>query len=96
MKKAVFAREIIKKYIFTPNGTKNNDLHVEPIDNTYMIVSEGDEWKAYLCYGKELKGYIGDIIYLQYDGEKYGTGDFILKSDRHGVICKFKKRTEEK
>lgn len=43
-----------------------------------------------LTVGKELKGYIDDIIRTMYTGEKYGTGDFILKGDIHGMICKFK------
>ena len=43
-----------------------------------------------LAIGKELKGYMGDIIRTMYTGGKYATGDYILVSDRHGLICKFK------
>lgn len=65
--------------------------HVEllnPIKGIYGIVRDID-WKI-LVVGKELKGYLGDIIYPQYNGEKYVAGDFQLNSDRHGVICKWK------
>ena len=41
-----------------------------------------------LAYGKELKGYLGDIIRTMYTGERKGSGDYILESDRHGMICK--------
>lgn len=95
MIKARVARELIQKYIFIPpNGTRYNNFHVESFGDTYIIVN--DTWKFFVCIGKELKGYKNDIIYVTYDGEKHGTGDYTLNSDRHGVICKFKERTEEK
>jgi len=43
-----------------------------------------------VAVGKELKGYLGDIIRITYDGEAYGTGDYRLVSDRHGDICKWR------
>lgn len=54
---------------------------------TYAAV---DKEGQIIAYGKELKGYLGDIIMVMYTGEQFGTGDFILESDRHGMICKFK------
>lgn len=59
-------------------------------DNEYYIATDN----YFLAKGKELKGYFGDIIYFQYTGEKYLTGDYILKSDRHGIICKWKEKGE--
>lgn len=61
-------------------------------DNTYVIEREIDG--VILVWGKELKGYIDDIIYPQFTGEKYWTGDFILNSDRHGMICKWKEESK--
>ena len=37
-----------------------------------------------------MKGYKGDIIRVTYDGYVYGTGDYHVISDRHGLICKIK------
>lgn len=56
--------------------------------NNYVCMREKDG--LILAIGKELKGYIDDIIRTMYTGEKYGTGDFILVGDIHGMICKFK------
>ena len=39
--------------------------------------------------GKELKGYVGNIIRTMYTGETKYNGDYILTSDLHGMICKF-------
>ena len=90
------ARYLIEKLVFNPeNPQPNNSCHLEPASKGRYLVVE-DRHKIPLCYGKELKGYIGDILYLQYDGQEYGTGDFVLKSDRHGMVCKFKERTEAK
>lgn len=89
------ARYLIEKLVFNPENPSTNNCHLEPASKGRYCVVE-DRYRIPLCYGKELKGYIGDILYLQYDGEKYGTGDFILKSDRHGMVCKFKERTKAK
>ena len=59
--------------------------------STYRAV---DPYGFAVLEGKELKGYLGDIIYPQYDGEKYLTGDYRLTSDRHGMICKWKEKEE--
>ncbi len=61
--------------------------HVENRENTYMVVRDCDG--VILAKGKELKGYIGDIIRTMYTGETKYDGDYILTSDRHGMICKF-------
>jgi len=73
---------------------------VHKIDNTYVVLMTHSDlgnnfllpkYAAYIiAVGKELKGYLGDIIRITYDGEAYGTGDYRLVSDRHGVICKWK------
>ncbi len=63
--------------------------HVEEMRPGEYIVRT-DKHGYFLAMGKELKGYLGDIIRIMYTGEKYGTGDFILVSDRHGIICKFR------
>lgn len=55
---------------------------------TYVCIRDFDG--IVLAWGPELKGYIGDIIRTMYTGEIFATGDFILESDRHGMICKFK------
>lgn len=74
-------REVINKF------GEESVSHVEKCGNTYAVIRDCDG--IWLAYGKELKGYIGDIIRTMYTGEtKYG-GDFILESDRHGMICKF-------
>ena len=61
---------------------------MEWFDNEYYVATDN----YFLAKGKELKGYLGDIIYFQYTGEKYLTGDYILNSDRHGMICKWKEK----
>ena len=61
--------------------------HVEKRDNTYVVVREVDG--IILAKGKELKGYLGDIIRTMYTGETKSNGNYILESDRHGIICKF-------
>ena len=86
MKKLV-GRETIKNLM-----AKRTPCYVDVIEwfNEYYIATND----YFLAKGKELKGYIGDIIYFQYTGEKYLTGDYILKSDRHGMICKWKEKGE--
>lgn len=91
--------EYIKKEIFEKEITLKLDFsfHVEELPpcvlgkGMYIITTyyEGNYYT--LAAGKELKGYIGDIIYIQYDGHSYGTGDYRVVSDRHGLICKIKK-----
>lgn len=56
--------------------------------NTYGVVRESDG--LILAFGKGLKGYIGDIIRVMYDGYNPKNCDYILESDRHGTICKWK------
>ena len=75
------ARHLIDKY------GEESVSHVIKIGKMYAVIRECDN--IILVYGKELKGYCGDIIRTMYTGEKYATGDIILVSDRHGVICKF-------
>jgi hypothetical protein len=82
-------RELLEREVFHSYGSASGQyFDVIKYNGTYYIVRETDG--LCLCAGKELKGYIGDIIYPQYDGVKYGTGNYYLKSDRHGIICKWK------
>lgn len=75
----------------------NYPIYFNVIPMSYGQYAIADEtYSIFLAKGKELKGYIGDIIYLQYDGEEYATGTYILKSDRHGVICTFRPEREVK
>lgn len=60
--------------------------HVEKLGNTYVVIRECDG--VILAKGKELKGYVGDIIRTMYTGETKYDGDYILESDRHGMVCK--------
>lgn len=80
MKKLV-GRETIKNFI-----AERTTCYVMQWFDDYYIATDDH----FLVKGKELKGYLGDIIYFQYTGWKYLTGDYILKSDRHGMICKWK------
>ena len=80
MKKLV-GRDVIKSVI-----TERIPCYVMEWFGEYYVATDD----YFLVKGKELKGYIGDIIYCQFTGWKYLTGDFILKSDRHGMICKWK------
>lgn len=73
------------------NHATINYFDVVKHGSTYIVV---DLYGFAILEGKELKGYIGDIIYLQCDGEKYLTGDYRLTSDRHGMICKWKEKEE--
>ncbi len=66
----------------------NSYAEVRKMADTYCVQTIEDN--EILAIGKELKGYVGDIITTMYTGEKFGTGDFVLMSDRHGMICKFK------
>ena len=34
----------------------------------------------------ELKECMSDIVYLQFTGKEFATGDYILVSDRHGIL----------
>ena len=61
--------------------------HVTKIGNSYFVIRECDG--MVLAHGKELKGYLGDIIRTMYTGETKYNGDYILTSDLHGMICKF-------
>lgn len=74
-------REVINKF------GADSYCEIVPYKNTYRCVREDG---AILAEGKELKGYMGDIIETKYTGWTYATGDYILWSDRHGMICKFK------
>ena len=87
MKKLV-TREVIANII----AERTPCYVMEWFDNEYYIATDN----YFLVKGKELKGYLGDIIYFQYTGEKYLTGDYILKSDRHGMICKWKEEGGDK
>lgn len=60
---------------------------IVPYGNTFLCVRKDG---TVLAKGKELKGYMGDIIRTMYTGWEYASGDYILVSDRHGMICKFK------
>lgn len=88
--------EYIRKNIFEPYINTELHFHVEQLPQRAFgkdayIITAYYEGKYYtLCMGKSLKGYKGDIIHLQYDGYCYGTGDYRLVSDRHGLICKIK------
>ena len=75
------AKSCINKF-----GT-NNYCDIIKFRGKYAAVNQEGQ---ILAYGKELKGYLGDIITVMYTGEQFGTGDFILESDLHGMICKFK------
>lgn len=87
--KKIANREYVKEMLYENLSTPvychvehtwwNNSYAIFRDDNGHIIVS-----------GKELKGYLGDIIYPQYNGWRFATGDYQLKSDRHGVICKWK------
>ena len=82
-------------YIYSAGNAGNGNYYIQveyseigmnynlPKDSAFVIVS-----------GKELKGYIGDLMWLSYTGEHYGEGDILLRSDRHGVICKWKEVSE--
>lgn len=60
---------------------------IVPYGNTFLCVRKDG---TVLAKGKELKGYMGDIIQTMYTDWEYASGDYILVSDRHGMICKFK------
>ena len=82
-------REFIKADFFYEFGSNAGRwLEIEKHNGNYYVVEKATRI-AYVK-GKELKGYIGDNLYIQYDGVKYGTGDYYLKSDRHGIVCKWK------
>ena len=55
---------------------------------TLGVIREKDN--VVLAIGKELNGYVGDIIRTMYTGPRRGEGEYLLMSDRHGMICKFK------
>lgn len=92
------AREFVKKEVFSGKYSSGNNsyeygyFHVVQYKNMYYVVRNADY--QIFAVGKELKGYVGDIIYFQYDGVTYGTGNYYLKSDRHGIICKWKTNSE--
>ena len=56
--------------------------------STYQIFTK--DTVLVIAVGKELKGYKDSILTIKYDGEEYGTGNYYLVSDIHGVICKWK------
>ena len=65
--------------------------NVVKIGNTYAVQREKDN--VILAVGKELKGYTGDIVRTMCDGWTPEEGrklPYLLISDRHGLICKFK------
>ena len=73
-----------------------NKINVFGEESIASIVNIGGTFHAirhkdlfFLASGKELKEYLGDIVITMYTGEKYAEGDYILESDRHGIICKF-------
>lgn len=89
--------EYVKVVCFERPYPFNHPLYFDVFslrNGQYVIADEA--CTIFLAKGKELKGYIGDIIYLQYDGEEYATGTYILKSDRHGIICTFRPEKEVK
>ena len=55
---------------------------------TYAVVRDLDG--VILCKGFRFRKYRGDIIRTLYTGEAYGTGDFVLRSDRCGDFYVFK------
>ena len=61
--------------------------HVEVLPHTCVVIRDCDN--KVLAEGKKLCGYVGDIIRTMYTGETKYDGDYILVSDRHGMICKF-------
>lgn len=93
------AREFVKKEVFSGKYSSENDSYkyryfhvVHDEKNMYYVIRDADH--MIFVMGKELKGYVGDIIYFQHDGIGYGTGNYYLKSDRHGIICKWKTNSE--
>lgn len=86
--KRLVDREYIKK-MFDDNRPLADYCTVKLLFNgLYGVIRDIDG--MVLVIGKELKGYVGDIIYPQYNGWRHATGDYQLTSDRHGVICKWK------
>ena len=75
------AKEVINKF------GEDSLADIIPYGNTFRCVRRDG---AIIAEGKELKGYMGDIIRTMYTGWEYGSGDYVLMSDRHGMICKFK------
>lgn len=62
---------------------------VVPYKDTYLVIRQCDG--RILAIGKELKGYLGDIIRTMYTGYTKDEGDYILWSaDKQHMICKFK------
>lgn len=74
-------REVINKF------GEDSLSEIIPHGNTFQCVRKDG---AVIAEGKELKGYMGDIIRTMYTGWEYASGDYVLMSDRHGMICKFK------
>lgn len=63
--------------------------HVEQLyDDDYVVKTDNQGY--FLAIGKELKGYIGDVIRLVYVARENEKSDFVLMSDRHGMICKLR------
>ena len=93
--------EYIRKNIFKQYILPKLHFHVEQLPqgafgkDTYIITAYHEGKYYTLCMGKSLKGYEGDIIHLKYDGYCYPCGDYLLVSEEHGLICKFKRSTEE-
>lgn len=89
------SREQIKKHRLFG---KNLVLHKEYSrkGSTYHIATEEAVATVFgvasliVATGKELNGYKDSILWIVYDGEEYGTGDYYLKSDDHGIVCKWK------
>ncbi len=91
MKKVVDKEMIHREYFKEFGFNAGRYLHVVKYNGNYYIID--DDHNYIIAKGKELKGYLGDILYFQYNGEKYGTGDYILNSDRHGMVCKWTNKT---
>lgn len=75
------AKELINKF------GEDSLADIIPYGNTFRCVRRDG---AIIAEGKELKGYMDDIIRTMYTGDMYASGDYVLMSDRHGMICKFK------
>jgi len=54
----------------------------------YAVIREKDN--QILATGFQFRKYIGDIIRTMYTGLYKATGDYVLKSDKNGIIYTFK------
>ena len=67
---------------------------VVKVDGTYAIVRECDNKE--LLRGDSLKEYEDDIIRIMYTGICHGSGEYLLYSDRHGVIYRWVENNDYK